>query len=35
MDVKVGELGTWLGSRDLTPKGVQSAIIRGENTCRF
>lgn len=33
MDVKLGELGSWLGGRDFTPNGVISALRRGEETC--
>ncbi|XP_077396526.1 ATP synthase F(0) complex subunit f, mitochondrial [Festucalex cinctus] len=29
MDVKLGELGSWLSSRDFTPNGILSAIRRG------
>jgi len=32
MDVKLGELGSWLGGRDFTPNGVISAVRRGETT---
>lgn len=32
MDVKLGELGTWLGGRDFTPNGIIQAIRRGD--CR-
>ncbi|KAM9779632.1 ATP synthase F(0) complex subunit f, mitochondrial [Neosynchiropus ocellatus] len=31
MDVKLGELGSWLGGRDFTPNGIISAIRRGHN----
>lgn len=30
MDVKLNELGAWLGGRDFTPNGILSAIRRGE-----
>ena len=30
MDVKLGELGTWLGGRDFTPNGILTSIRRGE-----
>lgn len=33
MDVKLGELGTWLGGRDFTPNGIISSLRRGEETC--
>ena len=33
MDVKLGELGSWLGGRDFTPNGVISSVRRGEETC--
>uniref|UniRef100_H3BGL2 Uncharacterized protein n=1 Tax=Latimeria chalumnae TaxID=7897 RepID=H3BGL2_LATCH len=29
MDVKLGELPAWLGTRDLSPSGVQAAIQAG------
>lgn len=32
MDVKLGELGSWLGARDFTPNGIISAVRRGEDT---
>lgn len=35
MDVKLGELGTWLGGRDFTPNGIFSAARRGEDSCRL
>lgn len=35
MDVKLGELGTWLGRRDFTPNGIISAVRRGEDVCGF
>ncbi|TMS15331.1 ATP synthase F(0) complex subunit f, mitochondrial [Larimichthys crocea] len=28
-DVKLGELGTWLGGRDFTPNGIIAAMRRG------
>lgn len=31
MDVKLGELGTWVGGRDFSPNGIISAIRRGED----
>ncbi|XP_061740958.1 ATP synthase subunit f, mitochondrial isoform X2 [Nerophis ophidion] len=31
MEVKLGELGSWLGSRDFTPNGIISAIRRGRD----
>ncbi|KAM7372312.1 hypothetical protein PAMP_009489 [Pampus punctatissimus] len=31
MDVKLGELGTWLGARDFSPNGIVSSISRGGN----
>ncbi|XP_008328447.1 ATP synthase F(0) complex subunit f, mitochondrial [Cynoglossus semilaevis] len=30
-DVKLGELGAWFGSRDMSPKGIISAICRGRD----
>lgn len=30
MDVKLGELGSWIGSRDFTPNGIIAAIRRGK-----
>lgn len=33
MDVKLGELGTWIGGRDFTPNGILAAIRRGKETC--
>lgn len=33
MDVKLGELGTWLGGRDFTPNGLLASVRRGEETC--
>lgn len=33
MDVKLNELGAWLGGRDFTPNGILSAIRRGEYSC--
>lgn len=33
MDVKLGELGTWLGGRDFTPNGIIASVRRGEETC--
>ncbi len=33
MDVKLGQLGSWLGGRDFTPNGIISAVRRGEETC--
>uniref|UniRef100_A0A665TMN6 ATP synthase membrane subunit f n=1 Tax=Echeneis naucrates TaxID=173247 RepID=A0A665TMN6_ECHNA len=31
MDVKLGELGSWLGTRDFTPNGLISAVRRGHD----
>ncbi|KAF0032444.1 hypothetical protein F2P81_014734 [Scophthalmus maximus] len=31
MDVKLGELGSWLGGRDFTPNGIISAVSRGRD----
>uniref|UniRef100_A0A3Q3RT46 ATP synthase membrane subunit f n=2 Tax=Mastacembelus armatus TaxID=205130 RepID=A0A3Q3RT46_9TELE len=31
MDVKLGELGTWIGARDFTPNGIISAVRRGHD----
>ncbi|XP_039862055.1 ATP synthase subunit f, mitochondrial isoform X1 [Simochromis diagramma] len=31
MDVKLNELGAWLGGRDFTPNGILSAIRRGHD----
>uniref|UniRef100_A0A8C9XFC2 ATP synthase membrane subunit f n=1 Tax=Sander lucioperca TaxID=283035 RepID=A0A8C9XFC2_SANLU len=31
MDVKLGELGSWLGGRDFTPNGIISAVRRGHD----
>ncbi|XP_037545388.1 ATP synthase subunit f, mitochondrial [Nematolebias whitei] len=31
MDVKLGELGSWFGGRDLTPNGLLGACRRGCN----
>uniref|UniRef100_A0A3P9LZS1 ATP synthase membrane subunit f n=1 Tax=Oryzias latipes TaxID=8090 RepID=A0A3P9LZS1_ORYLA len=31
MDVKLGELGSWLGGRDFTPNGILQAIRRGHD----
>ncbi|KAM9746053.1 ATP synthase F(0) complex subunit f, mitochondrial [Menidia menidia] len=31
MDVKLGELGSWLGARDFTPNGIISAVRRGHD----
>ncbi|XP_041812662.1 ATP synthase subunit f, mitochondrial [Chelmon rostratus] len=31
MDVKLGELGTWVGGRDFSPNGIISAIRRGHD----
>ena len=33
MDVKLGQLGTWLGGRDFTPNGILSAVRRGKLKC--
>lgn len=33
MDVKLGEMGTWIGGRDFTPNGILAAIRRGKETC--
>ena len=30
MDVKLGELGSWLGGRDFTPNGLLSGVRKGE-----
>lgn len=30
MDVKLNQLGAWLGGRDFTPNGILSAIRRGK-----
>lgn len=30
MDVKLGELGSWIGGRDFTPNGIIAAIRRGK-----
>lgn len=30
MDVKLGELGTWIGRRDFTPNGLIAAVRRGK-----
>lgn len=30
MDVKLGELGNWIGGRDFTPNGIIAAIRRGK-----
>lgn len=30
MDVKLGQLGSWLAMRDFTPGGILGAIRRGE-----
>lgn len=30
MDVKLGELGTWIGGRDFTPNGIIAAVRRGK-----
>lgn len=30
MDVKLGELGSWIGGRDFTPNGILAAIRRGK-----
>lgn len=32
IDVKLGELGGWIGGRDFTPNGIIAAIRRGEET---
>uniref|UniRef100_A0A667XTZ1 ATP synthase membrane subunit f n=1 Tax=Myripristis murdjan TaxID=586833 RepID=A0A667XTZ1_9TELE len=31
MDVKLNQLGSWLGSRDFTPNGIISAVRRGHD----
>ncbi|KAL7379375.1 hypothetical protein ABVT39_026783 [Epinephelus coioides] len=31
LDVKLGELGTWLGGRNFTPMGLISAVRRGHD----
>ncbi|XP_028311353.1 ATP synthase F(0) complex subunit f, mitochondrial [Gouania willdenowi] len=31
LDVKLSELGSWLGGRDFTPNGVISAMARGRD----
>ncbi|CAI5674646.1 ATP synthase F(0) complex subunit f, mitochondrial [Oreochromis niloticus] len=31
MDVKLNQLGAWLGGRDFTPNGILSAIRRGHD----
>ncbi|XP_054615939.1 ATP synthase subunit f, mitochondrial [Dunckerocampus dactyliophorus] len=31
MDVKLGELGSWLGARDFTPNGIITAVRRGHD----
>lgn len=30
MDVKLGQLGSWLAMRDFTPGGIMGAVQRGE-----
>lgn len=35
MDVKLGELGSWLGGRDFTPNGIIASIRRGEEAFFF
>ncbi|KAL0992510.1 hypothetical protein UPYG_G00094310 [Umbra pygmaea] len=30
-DVKLGELGSWLGTRDFTPNGILASIRRGHD----
>lgn len=30
MDVKLGELGSWIGGRDFTPNGIIAAVRRGK-----
>lgn len=32
MDVKLGELGSWIGGRDFTPNGIIAALRRGKET---
>lgn len=32
MDVKLGELGTWIGGRDFTPNGIIAAVRRGKKS---
>ncbi|XP_071246833.1 ATP synthase subunit f, mitochondrial isoform X2 [Salvelinus alpinus] len=31
MDVKLGELGSWLGKRDFTPNGILGSIRNGHD----
>merc|ERR1739838_505585 len=31
MDLKLGQLGPWLGSRDFTPNGIIAALRRGHD----
>ncbi|CAF91151.1 unnamed protein product, partial [Tetraodon nigroviridis] len=31
MDVKLGELGSWIGGRDFTPNGIIAAVRRGHD----
>ncbi|CAL8266924.1 unnamed protein product [Gadus morhua 'NCC'] len=31
MDVKLGELGSWLGGRDFTPNGLLSGVRKGHD----
>lgn len=33
MDVKLAELGRWLGARDFTPNGIIASVRRGEEMC--
>ncbi|CAL8310081.1 unnamed protein product [Arctogadus glacialis] len=32
MDVKLGELGSWLGGRDFTPNGLLSGVRKGHDS---
>ncbi|KAM9844154.1 ATP synthase F(0) complex subunit f, mitochondrial [Aulostomus maculatus] len=31
MDVKLNQLGSWLMSRDFTPSGIFTSLVRGRN----
>lgn len=33
MDVKLGQLPSWLGTRDFTPNGFVGSVRRGETLC--
>lgn len=33
MEVKLGEIGTWVGGRDFTPNGMFSSVRKGEEIC--